>query len=218
MSKNRRFKNREKKRKLRKYQNKLKEYNNKKGKLKRIKKHKEKIERALKYVEIFTQENLTDTEITVLGKGLKYIPTPRKTNIRQILLQDFEELSRKMRCKYHFSDKSSSDIEHPFRQKSGYQPGIANNAIENYLFATKIELSKIECIKCFNNTNKNERMAIQKLRSNERIVIKKADKNTSSVIMDKAIYLKQAMSLLNNNTQYEKNTNKSYKRNFRIYR
>ncbi|CAG2224259.1 unnamed protein product [Mytilus edulis] len=86
--------------------------------------------------------------------------------------------------------------------KSGYKPTFANNAIENYIFATKIELDKIKLKPFKYNLDRTERQGLKSLRSNKDIVIKKADKNASTVILDKQTYLNQAMKQLNDNINY----------------
>ncbi|XP_071178013.1 uncharacterized protein [Mytilus edulis] len=68
----------------------------------------------------------------------------RRHSLRLILIYKVvEELARKMRCKYQFDDESNEFIPHPFQQKTGYNPSLANVAIEDYIFATKIEIGKL---------------------------------------------------------------------------
>ncbi|CAG2212620.1 unnamed protein product [Mytilus edulis] len=168
--------------------------------------------RGRRNFQVFSRENLTNYEILVLAKGLKFIPSPDVKYIKQNLLRDFDELGRKMRCKYHFSDKTNADTNHPFRIKSGFKPSLANNTIENYLFATKMEICRLKINKVRNNLSKHERAALKTLRSNNNIIIKKADKNSSTVVLDKNLYIKQTLNFLNNSICYEQihefNTNK----------
>ncbi|CAC5417609.1 unnamed protein product [Mytilus coruscus] len=102
--KNRRFKARDKKRKIANNKEKRKRYNICRQHRRRQYKHAEKVQKAMKYVEIFTKEKLCNAEILVLAKGLKFIPSPRLQNAKKTLINDFNELARKMRCKYHFDD------------------------------------------------------------------------------------------------------------------
>lgn len=55
--------------------------------------------------------------------------------------------------------------------------------------ATKLELSSIPIRKICNNTSKLEREALTSLRNNSNIVIKKADKSNTILIMDKKQYI-----------------------------
>ena len=50
---------------------------------------------------------LTETEIRVLERGLGFVPTPKLIN-EENLRKDFDEFSRKMRCKWYF--KTSHQI------------------------------------------------------------------------------------------------------------
>ncbi|VDI13237.1 Hypothetical predicted protein [Mytilus galloprovincialis] len=107
-----------------------------------------------------------------------------------------------MRCKFHFDTGIKKTKTHPFLMKSGYKPTFANNAIENYIFATKIELDKIKLKPFKDNLDRTERQGLKSLSSNKDIVIKKADKNASTVILDKQTYINQAMKQLNDNIHY----------------
>ncbi|CAG2193463.1 unnamed protein product [Mytilus edulis] len=202
--KNRSFKARDKKRKIAKNKEKRKIYNINRQHKRRQYKHTEKVQRAAKYVDIFTKEKLCNAEILVLAKGLKFIPSPNLRHAKKTLINDFNELARKMRCKYHFDNGSHQYNRHPFLSKSGYKPYWANNAIENYLFSTRIELEKIQIKSFKDNLPKHERKALQSLRSNDRIIIKKADKNSSTVVLDKELYIKMANDQLNDNVHYER--------------
>ncbi|VDH93638.1 Hypothetical predicted protein [Mytilus galloprovincialis] len=122
----------------------------------------------------------SDSEISLLAKGLKFIPAPAEKNIKRNLLQSFDKLARKMRLKFLFYGNENVINNHPFTMKSGYTPNFANTAIENYIFATKIELGRIHLHKFKDNLTKSERMALQSLKQNKEIVIKKADKNSSN--------------------------------------
>ncbi|VDI73172.1 Hypothetical predicted protein [Mytilus galloprovincialis] len=108
-----------------------------------------------------------------------------------------------MRLKFLFYGNENVINNHPFTMKSGYTPNLANTAIENYIFVTKIKLRRIHLHKFKNNLTKSERMALQSLKQNKEIVIKKTDKNSSTVILDKKNYIKQALSQLNDGIHYE---------------
>ena len=48
--------------------------------------------------------NLTDQEIALLAKRLKFIPTPEKPASQKNLIRDFNSFARSMRLKYKFAD------------------------------------------------------------------------------------------------------------------
>lgn len=81
--------------------------------------------------------------------------------------------------------------------KSSYRPQLANNAIETYIFQTKMEIDEFKLPKNYNNLNNQEWHALQSLRKRPDITIKKADKNNTIVIMNTASYIKQGRSHLN---------------------
>ena len=56
------------------------------------------LERNRGYVRNLSSQNITDHEINLLSKGLKFIPTPltKEQHIRRQLLQDFEQFGRRM--------------------------------------------------------------------------------------------------------------------------
>jgi len=49
-----------------------------------------------KFLKNFSSHQLTDNQVSVISKGLKFIPTPvtDKTKIRHQPLQDFEQFAR----------------------------------------------------------------------------------------------------------------------------
>ena len=55
-----------------------------------------------------------------------------------------------MRCKYELNDDSNTSL-HQFYTHSDYQPQMANNAIENYIFQTKYELDNMKPCRTYSN-------------------------------------------------------------------
>ena len=66
-----------------------------------------KLAHSKKYVLNLSKYSLRNEEYLLLAKGLKFIPTPMHTNKKRSLLRDFDEFSRKLRCKYLFDDGSN---------------------------------------------------------------------------------------------------------------
>ena len=62
---------------------------------------------------------LSQMEISVLQKGLGFVPTPNMIN-ESDLRRDFNEFSRKMRCKWYFRDEPFEEFSEipAFRPKS----------------------------------------------------------------------------------------------------
>ena len=124
------------------------------------------MEKAREYVKVFTNEKINDDEILLLSKGLKFIPSPAIKFAKSQCIADFNEFSRKLRCRYHF-DKGDNLSLHPFIEKSGYQPGFANNAIEAYIFKTKMEIDNLQIKHSNDNLTPNERKAISSFKKHK---------------------------------------------------
>lgn len=147
------------------------------------------------FVLNLSRYNLSEHELSLLSKGLKFIPTPKSNNAKNVLLNDFEEFARKLRCKFHFDTGDNTTI-HPFKTKSGYKPPFTCSELEEYIDKTKLELSSMEIVKKKSNISESEKAAILSLKNNSDIVIKKADKSNTIVIMNKNQYVLEAQRQL----------------------
>ena len=80
---------------------------------------------------------------------------------------------------------------------------IVLTALESYLESVKIQLAEIKPSKTKNNLSRNEQKALTELKNNTEIVIKKADKGTTTVIMNKCDKMCEAQTQLNNREHYK---------------
>jgi hypothetical protein len=141
--------------------NKHKKINKHKRRLKnkvamQLRKHTFKIAQAKKkHVINLSQRQLSDNEYLLLSRGLKFIPRPFVKGAKAEALKDFDELTRKMRCRYLYHD-NSNDI-HPFKSKAGYTLPPACGVLENYIYKTRHELSSLQVRKFRDNLNAMER-------------------------------------------------------------
>ena len=72
--------------------------------LKRTERANETLEANKKHIKNLSNKELTNDQINLVSKGLKFIPTP-VTNlnlVRRQLLQDFNQFARRMRLQYIF--------------------------------------------------------------------------------------------------------------------
>ena len=95
--------------------------NQKRNKRRRFSKRNKNIEKTKsnkRHIRNFTDYQLTPDQTKLLSSGLKFIPTPvtKENQIRQQLLQDFNQFSRRMRLRYIFHGKNKE--QHPFHVKS----------------------------------------------------------------------------------------------------
>ena len=89
-----------------------------------------------------------------------------------------------MRLKYifHGTDKEP----HPFHVKSDWDPPVQPSvALETFLEEVKFELANIKLNRPKDNLSQGERKALKELSRDKNIVIKKADKGTTTVIMNR---------------------------------
>ena len=183
--------------KTNKYKQKYKNYKQKNKTLK----HETKINKAKQFVRNLSTHVLSDYEILVLAKGVKYIKTPTTKNLKNNILSDFDELARKMRCTYLFDDGTPYH-KHPFYMNTGFKPNTSTNSLENYIFSTKLELSKIKIRTRPNNLSPQEQQALIGLKQNENIIIRKADKNSTLCVLNKTNYIREGLRQLQNEEYY----------------
>ena len=89
-----------------------------------------------------------------------------------------------MRLKYIFRGQEKEP--HPFYIKSHWEPRIQPSvALENYLEGVKTELAEIKLSKPKHSLPHKERKAIRELKTNSEKNIKKADKGSTTFIMNK---------------------------------
>ena len=101
-----------------------------------------------KFTKNFSNQQLSDSQVSVLSKGLKFVPTPvtDENYIRRQLLLDFEHFARHMCLKYIFHKENKEP--HPFHVKSDWNPPVQKSvALESYLESVKIQLAEIKPIK-----------------------------------------------------------------------
>ncbi|VDI49870.1 Hypothetical predicted protein [Mytilus galloprovincialis] len=95
--------------------------------------------------------------------------------------------------------KNNNKHIHPLYLQSGHIPPRGNVALENYSIDTKLDISKLEFKQFRDNLSKLERKALIELKHNDNIYISKADKNHTTVIVNKIDYIKVGTSHLNSN-------------------
>ena len=76
-------------------------------------------------------------------------------------------------------------------------------ALETYLEEVKIELAEINVSRPKDNLPQSERKPLKELMNNKNIVLKKADKGTTTVVMDRENKLAEGQSQLNDRKNYQ---------------
>ena len=100
--------------------------------------------------------NLTSNEISLLSKGLKFVPTPRGIN-KGLIKEELEAYGRKLRLMWHFHNDEREFSYDPFKKKSKFDPKRKDAAIELYLSHLQEEISSLDYKVWYSNLIKGER-------------------------------------------------------------
>ena len=174
-------------------------------------KHQRRFKRTITHISNLRKYKLTPGEISLLSKGLNFIPTPKKEHPAK-LLQDILLFDRRLRLKYFFikikpiHNQLNKTTQH--YPSSGWTPSSGQDPfLESYrskIIQNTLKEIKKKSNKHFKgNLKKEERTAITTLRNNKNIVIKPADKGGNIVIMDREDYLEEGLTQLSDHNHYE---------------
>ena len=153
--------------------------------------------------------NQPRSEISLLSKGLKFVPSANKID-RAKLKRELEEYGRKLRLMWHFRNDERTLSTDKFRPKSSFNPRNKDTLIETYLNCLEERLLDIEIpSKRYNNLTKEERGALYSLRDDSTIIIMGADKGLVVVVWDREDYLKEAHKQLEERTKRSQTTQMS---------
>ena len=145
-----------------------------------------------KNVVNLSRRNLTGSEISLLSKGLNFVPTSNIIDQAKLKME-LEALARILRLKWHFRNKENVFDLDQFKPKSTFNPRNKDAAIEVYMSSLEEKLMKIEIPKDkYNNLTSKERQFLNDLKTDKNIVIKGADKGSAVVVWDRQDYIKEA--------------------------
>ena len=134
-----------------------------------------------KYIKNLSNRKLTDAKISLISRGLKFMPVNKSINRNKIRRQVVRDLEN--RPKYMFHGKNR-DV-HPFYVKSDWNPPVQPlEALESYLEEVKSKLAEIE-INLKNNLSRKEHEALTELKQNTDINLKKGGRGSTIVVMNK---------------------------------
>ena len=136
----------------------------------------------------FSKRHLSKDEISLLFKGLKFIPTSKHINKARIK-EELETYGRKSRLMWHYCNEERDIIVNPFKEKSKFNPKRKDAAIEIYLSRLEEEILSLGKKLSYSNLTKEERHALYSLKNNTSIIIKEADKAFGIVVWDREHYL-----------------------------
>ena len=129
-----------------------------------------------------SNRKLSEAEVSLLSKGLKFCLTPNSVD-KSVLKEDLEKFGGTLRLKWHYRNDERTFDPNPFRPKSKFNPSKTDVAIELYLSHTEKKLLSCTEIKHSHyNLTREERQAMCNLKNDQSIVIKEADKGSAVVI------------------------------------
>ena len=159
----------------------------------------------------FSQYTLTESEISLLKKGLNFCPTPEFPDLLdlEVNLRDFIRLLS-LKDNFGSSSNNAPIPDHLVRKTGEYLPTESKDMFFNgVIFNIKKMSENLEKLldkksKIYSNISPAENKALKKLRENKNIIIKKADKGGSIVIMDTSYYVDKVTETLNDTNIYKK--------------
>ena len=147
---------------------------------------------------------LTPLQKNILDRGLKFIPTPTISGLDYIT-NSLNRFKRNLKCTYFFRNKYSRGPKKLFIEKSNWNPSdmlIPREILSNFSKMTD-ELSHLSIVNEKQNMNRYERSALKMLKQDTNIIIKKSDKGSCCVILNRDDYIKEAESQLSNRKHYK---------------
>ena len=128
--------------------------------------------------------NLTNNGISLLSKGLKFVPTPMDIN-KAVIKEELETYGRKLRLMWHFRNDEREFSYDLFKKKSKFDPKRKDAAIELYLSRLEEEISSLDYKVRHSNLTKGERDSFDSLKNGNSVIIKKPDKGSAVVVWDR---------------------------------
>ncbi|KAK3736115.1 hypothetical protein QZH41_013536, partial [Actinostola sp. cb2023] len=152
---------------------------------------------------------LTETERTVLKKGLTFVPTKNTTNEYQVKA-DCEKFYRRLRLKAHFHGQDNEPTDDPFAKfnnkiSTWTPPQGEFSAIDHYIDRCRRIVNSINFKRPVKVTNltEEEKTALKHLRQRKDIVIKPADKGGAVVVWSRPLYIQEANRQLSDARFYQ---------------
>ena len=156
---------------------------------------------------------LSDSEKSVLSKGLNFVPISKKLDEFSVK-QDVEKFLRRVQLKAFFHDKeddSNTSDKDTFEtlqvRKSKWTPPEGQFAsLDFFINKCRHDINKLNFNRNtkFSNLSSEERAALQNLRKRKDIIVKAADKGGALVVWRADLYQKEALRQLSDTSFYAK--------------
>ena len=138
-----------------------------------------------------------------MAKGLKFIPKPHHPS-RENIDESLKHFSRRIKITHFFSNPDSCAT--PFQEKSTWNPPERrlNRKLLRKIDHLLADIRQVELKQHKQNMSKDDYRALKSLKKRKNIIIKPADKGSSTVIMNKSDYIFEANRQLSNVNHYRK--------------
>jgi hypothetical protein len=172
------------------------------------------VKKQSSYDELVTnlsEYTLTDSEKSLLAKGLKFIPDRKKIDSTK-LLADLGEWERRMRLREFFHDKDTQKVKpeqdmFTVKKESNFTPSKGRDAwLDLYIQLVKNDVVNSVGKSGNLNVTKEEKAALMSLLNNDHILIRPADKGSGIVVVNKAEYIDKLHSEMTGSTSYTETT------------
>jgi hypothetical protein len=119
-------------------------------------------------------------------------------------MKSLDSLEQKFKLQYFFKQLAKKSKKLPFTGKSNWSPPtkFIPPGILTIIKELKSEVQNLNTVKNNQNLSPGEISALEVLKNNKKIVIKKADKGSATVIMYRHDYIREADRQLNNSSHY----------------
>jgi hypothetical protein len=148
---------------------------------------------------------LSIDEIKVLNRGLTFVPTPIIS--LDPIVESIEKFSRHLKLQNYFSTRPNlgNYTRSAFTDKSTWTPPDSriDKPVLDCIDSISNDIKTLRIQREIKNLNKNEFQAIKNLKNKPEIVIKKADKGSAVVVMDKCNYVSEGHRQLSNPLHYK---------------
>ncbi|XP_070533837.1 uncharacterized protein [Ptychodera flava] len=161
-----------------------------------------------------SDKQLDNNSVHLLGRGLGFCPKPQSLDKKRVVY-DCASFTRKVRLLHHFSTKDESDQESAtspdflkeYKPKKKWTPKPGTDKFVDMYCSTLLNEAYCHESKHADQINDNitsdERKSLNELRKDKSVVITKADKGGSVVILNRIDYEKECLRQLSDTNFYE---------------
>ena len=158
-----------------------------------------------------SDEVLNVDELSILAKGLKFIPAPHEID-KDKINENVNEFDRKIKLSYFWADREMNNkfdenyVKSQFTEKSTWNPPAHTipQKVHDIVSELKNEVNSLTTTRDKPNLTFRQCNALKNLKLKKHLIIKPADKGSACVIMNKVDYILEAERQLNNETFYKK--------------